>query len=92
MAECGALMDVTSLHIREPDRKKRIERAAQVWAEAAAKQADAEGWLAGDLTSAYTTKRNEWGALGPAFMHTQEYRDWTSYCRALAFRYSVDVP
>lgn len=92
MAECGALMDVTVLHTRSPDRKKRIERAAQVWAEAAGKQADIEGWIAGDLTTAYSEKRNEWASLGPAFMHTQEYRDWASYCRALALRYKVDVP
>ena len=92
MAECGALMEVTSAHIRAPDRKRRTERAARVWAKAAERQADIEGWIAGDLLMAYTARRDAWRPLGAAFMHTKEYRDWSSYCKALAFRYKVDVP
>ena len=91
MVECAALMDVASLHVSDPERLAELNRAATVWALSAAEQAKREGGLAGDLSLAFTARKRAWLEAGAGFAFSQEFRDWASYCRALAMRYDVDV-
>ncbi|WP_300031828.1 hypothetical protein [uncultured Roseobacter sp.] len=86
MVACGALYSVAAEWVSPGSAAERLTQAAEVWAAAAYTRAEREGrsdprvWVS-DL---WRSKCNDWSEKGTAYVFSQDFRDWTAYCRALA--------
>ncbi|WP_298842751.1 hypothetical protein [uncultured Roseobacter sp.] len=86
MVQCGALYSVAAEWVSEGPGQERLLHAADVWAQAAYARAehkgrtDPENWVSG----MWRSKCNGWYDHGAGYVFTQDFRDWTAYCRALA--------
>lgn len=83
MAQCAGLTHLLSEWVNDPERSYMAEYAAGVWANAAVIQAEQEG-----VSDAATYVRNfsdatyaEWEAKGQITVFSEDFKDWTAYCR-----------
>ncbi|WP_298913376.1 hypothetical protein [uncultured Roseobacter sp.] len=86
MIQCGALYTVASDRVSTFDRARRLHAAAQVWADAALAQAENErrSDTEGYVSHLWGEKCAQWSDKGALYFFSEDFRDWTSYCRALA--------
>ncbi|WP_375228288.1 hypothetical protein [Roseobacter sp. S98] len=93
MVQCGALYAVAAEWVSEGEAQQRLIRMAGVWEDAAYTRAHGEGravagaWVA----ETWRGKCNYWADKGALYVFTQDFRDWTSYCRALARHEGLDI-
>ena len=86
MVECGAIYTASAEIIRSKPKKQMLGNAAKIWRAAAvrevsaARMPDAPSYVA----LMHGEKLRQWRGKGARVALTQEYRDWTSYCRSLA--------
>ncbi|WP_159805103.1 hypothetical protein [Litoreibacter roseus] len=86
MADCAALHQNAAQWATSPDAVDRLIYAAKSWADAAFTQATQEGrGLTKDsLWELIDSKTQEWEDRGGTVFFTQDFRDWTAYCRSFA--------
>ncbi len=86
MAECAALYQNAAQWVRSDEAVEKLMFATRRWAEAAIAQADAEGIADAEnaMWAMIDRKTGEWEAKGATVFATDDFRDWTDYCRAFA--------
>ncbi len=86
MADCAAIYQNAAQWVETDEAADRLMLAATRWAEAAITQARAEGVVQAE-NSVWThidNKTDQWEEKGQTVFFSQEFRDWTQYCRAFA--------
>ena len=86
MADCAAIYQNAAQCVETDAAADRLMLAATRWAEAAITQARSEGVDQAD-NSVWThidSKTDQWEEKGQSVFFSQEFRDWTQYCRAFA--------
>jgi hypothetical protein len=93
MAECAALYSVAGDHVGTLSTAERLYEISEGWFGLAISTARAEGRRAPEahVGSAYTAKCEEWSDRGRSWAFSEEFRDWTAYCRALGKRHDLDI-
>ena len=86
MAECAALHQNAAQWVRSDEAVEKLMFATYRWAEAAITQAELEGTAdaATAMWAMINRKTVEWEVRGAAVFATDDFRDWTDYCRAFA--------
>lgn len=86
MAQCAALMQNAAQWVESDENAERLMAATRGWHKAAVARAKAEGMQDAEarMTAAMDRQTALWEAEGAAFFYTEEFRDWTSYCKAFA--------
>lgn len=93
MAQCAGLYAAMSELISRPDRKAKLDAAAQAFDAAALRQAENEGqddpeaWVTRHRVSMYDT----WAGKGAGAVFGQEFRDWTAYCYKFARNRGIEL-
>lgn len=86
MVQCAALYQNAAQWVPSDDLAAQLMDVAHIWADASLDQSALEGknitldevWVTVD---AQTTV---WEAEGAMFVFSEEFRDWTAYCKAFA--------
>lgn len=86
MVQCAALYGTASGWVQGDSHSARLQRAAGAFVIAAEAQAHEEGWTnpGAYVDEMWGYKNATWGIKGRAYVFTQDFRDWTGYCKALA--------
>ncbi|KIN70772.1 hypothetical protein Z945_3236 [Sulfitobacter noctilucae] len=86
MADCASVYQNAAQWVKTDDSADRLMSAAVSWAEAAVKQSYAEGQptTAEAVWEKIDRKTEGWEAKGHKVFFTQDFRDWTQYCRSFA--------
>ncbi|MFK7836132.1 MAG: hypothetical protein AB8B60_07920 [Sulfitobacter sp.] len=86
MADCAALYQNAAQWVNTDESADRLMFAATNWADAAIKQARAEGQLTTSdaIWQKIDSKTESWEAKGQGVFFSQDFRDWTQYCRKFA--------
>jgi hypothetical protein len=92
--QCGALYAVASGWVRDEAPRERLLIAADAFAAEAETEAGREGRAdpPGYVDVTWGAKCEEWSGKGAAYAFSQDFRDWTSYCRALAGHKGIRLP
>lgn len=93
MADCAALYQNAAQWMDTDDSADRLMHAAIQWADAAVAQATKEG-RATTLERVWEQidrKTEDWEEKGQTVFFTQEFRDWTQYCRSFAQAQGVRI-
>jgi hypothetical protein len=93
LAQCGALYALMSDWVDHPENSTRLAHASVVFAQAATLRAGTEGVADPAVASQAQAaeKRAEWVQNGKLWIFTEEFRDWTRYCRAFARDRGLDI-
>lgn len=94
MVQCGALYSVAAGWVDQDGTRDKLMDAAEAWAVSAEARAATEGRSdpAGYVESLWPVKCSAWSAKHRAYVFTGDFRDWMSYCRALAKHENVPLP
>lgn len=86
MVQCAALYGTASDWVQGDSHSARLQRAAGAFVIAAQAQAVQEGKSNPSeyVEDMWGYKNATWGVKGKAYVFTQDFRDWTGYCKALA--------
>lgn len=86
MADCAAVYQNAAQWVAEEANADKLMRATNAWADAAIAQARSEGTPEPHDTmwTRIDTKTEEWEAKGADVFFSQDFRDWTSYCKSFA--------
>lgn len=84
MADCAALFQNAAQWVQSDENSDKLMHAARTWAAAAVEQSHSEGRpVSSDVMwDKIDAKTENWEAKGPSFFLSEEFRDWTGYCRA----------
>ncbi len=90
MADCAALYQNAAQWVR-PHLVDRLMYAAVQWHGAAVSRSHSEGQPVSDdqMWDRVNAQTAIWEAEGAAFIMSQEFRDWTAYCRSFARQVNV---
>ncbi len=93
MAQCAALMQNAAQWVESDENADRLMAATRSWHKAAIARAKAEGVQEAQrrMTEVMDRQTALWEAEGAAFFYTEEFRDWTSYCKAFAKAQNIDL-
>lgn len=93
MAECAAIHQNAAQQMSSQERADKLAIVANQWADAAVTQAKVEGIRNPDeiIWEMIDTKTQEWEAKGLKAFLSQDFRDWTAYCRSFAKHTGVDI-
>ncbi|SFR55855.1 hypothetical protein [Litoreibacter janthinus] len=78
MAECAGIFKAMSEMMETQEKRDRLNGAYLNWAKASADEAGH------DMTPLISEKAEDWRSKGAKVAFTQDFRDWTKYCRSLA--------
>ena len=96
MAECAGLLSAMKEFNRQESLDNWLDQAVSIWIPAAEWQAAIEGIDASDTVSYAQThadaKRDDWVSKGRLVVLSEDFRDWTAYCRKLARAKGIDLP
>ena len=83
MADCTGLALAAAHHLQTPDRKAFAEQTAAMWIDAAIAQAKSEGRTTAEaqMAARADATRAAWLEDGVMMPFSENFRDWTSYCR-----------
>ncbi|MCX7558842.1 hypothetical protein OS190_04630 [Sulfitobacter sp. F26204] len=86
MADCASLFQNAAQWVKTDESADKLMLAATQWAEAAMAQANSEGLAvtAHAIWEKIDNKTEKWEAKGARVFFSQEFRDWTQYCRKFA--------
>lgn len=93
MAQCAALTKNAARWVTSAEANVRLMSATRLWQRAAIARAQAEGVQNAEARIADVMARQseEWEVGGAAFFYTQEFRDWSAYCREFAKAQKIDL-
>ncbi|WP_371227770.1 hypothetical protein [Roseovarius sp. 2305UL8-3] len=93
MADCAAIYRNAAQSVHSDANVDDLMGVSQRWSEASVIQARAEGLVDPQDTmhAIIDSKTKDWEAKGKAVFLTEEFRDWTKYCRSFAKHVGVDV-
>ncbi|MEM9582652.1 MAG: hypothetical protein AAGA08_06015 [Pseudomonadota bacterium] len=86
MADCGGLLLGISAFLDNPSSQDYAISSSAIWADAAAAEAGR------DMTEELHATAQDWRDRGMMVAFSQDFRDWTSYCRALAKHRGIKFP
>ncbi len=86
MANCGGLLLGIADFLEDPDSREFAIQSSAVWAAAATTEAGR------DMTPELNETAQEWRDRGWSVAFSEDFRDWTSYCRALAKHRQIKFP
>lgn len=93
MADCAAVFQNAAQWVTTDTSADELMAVAVRWADAAVRQAEQEG--AGTSEDAIweeiDAKTAEWEAKGRAVFFTQDFRDWSQYCRKFADHTGAEI-
>lgn len=94
MADCAALHQNAAQWVKTDESAQRLMQRARAWHSASIAQAQAEGIRDADtvMVRMMDDKTAAWEARGAVFFFSEEYRDWTSYCRSFARHLGLQMP
>ncbi|QJF50631.1 hypothetical protein [Roseobacter ponti] len=94
MVQCGALYTVAAGWVDRDGTREKLLDAAEAWAVSAEARAATEGRSdpAGYVDAMWPVKCSAWSQKHRAYVFTGDFRDWMSYCRALAKHENVPLP
>lgn len=94
MAECAGLIGAMEAMTETPDRADWLRQAKGRWQALAVDQAEREGLArAQDVTLTHAkAKQDEWLDKGLMLVFSQDFRDWSSYCRKLGRAKGLKLP
>ena len=86
MADCASLFQNAAQWVQTDELSDRLMYSAVQWHAAAVSQAKTEGDTISDagMWDKVDAKTEVWEAKGAGFMLTEEFRDWSSYCKSFA--------
>jgi hypothetical protein len=93
MAQCAGLFEGVRNVISKPENLAKLDAAARAFSQAAVVEARAENredpaaWVAQHQSE----MRAEWEAYGGLAAFSQDFIDWTGYCRAFADDRGIDM-
>lgn len=93
MADCAAVYQNAAQWVKTDESADKMMHAAIQWAEAAVVQARAEGTAVSTdaLWQKIDRKTEAWESKGSAVFFSQDFRDWTQYCRRFAADQGVSI-
>lgn len=93
MAQCAALTRNVAQWVTTEDAEARLMAATRLWQRAAVSRAQLEGVpdAAQQVAQVMARQSREWERGGAAFFYTQEFVDWTDYCRKFAQAQNIDL-
>ncbi len=93
MADCASLYQNAAQWVKTDESADKMMYAAIQWAEAAVIQSQAEGRdLSIDaIWQKVDGKTEKWEEKGAKVFFSQEFRDWTQYCRKFARDRGVSI-
>tara|TARA_R100000322_G_scaffold75912_9_gene47659 strand:+ start:50958 stop:51320 length:363 start_codon:yes stop_codon:yes gene_type:complete len=93
MAQCAGIYDSVARFMTDPNRQAELVHAAADWLDAARVQAVGEGVVDPEKTvhATYRVAKAEWEAKGMRIVFSQEFRDWTAYCRSFAADRGIEL-
>jgi hypothetical protein len=93
MAQCAGLYEAVRTSVSRPENLASLDAAAATFVRAALAQAQAEGQgdPAGWVRQHRDAMRADWLARGELAAFSQDFRDWTAYCRALAADHGIEL-
>ncbi|MDF3415602.1 hypothetical protein HKX54_14110 [Sulfitobacter sp. M57] len=93
MADCAAVYQNAAQWVRTDESADKLMHAAIQWAAAAVVQSRVEGVSDGSkaVWQRIDSKTEAWEAKGGAVFFSQEFRDWTRYCRSFAKARGVSI-
>lgn len=93
MVDCASVYQNAAQWVNSDESADKLMHAAIHWAEAALAQSKAEGApVSSDVIwQRIDGKTEKWEAKGGAVFFSQEYRDWTQYCRKFAKARGVSI-
>ncbi len=86
MAECAAVYQNAAQWVATDTAADKLMQASITWAEAAKTQAktEVESQSEESIWAMIDEKTSHWEAKGNKVFFSQEFRDWTQYCRSFA--------
>lgn len=86
MAQCAGIFDAMSQLVTSPENQKKVATVSAAYLDSARAQAVREGVEDPDkvVDATFTTTSDEWARKGARAVFSQDYRDWTAYCRSFA--------
>jgi len=86
MADCASIYQNAAQWVAADDLAIKLKYAANQWHAAAVSQAIAEGrpQTETQMWDKVDRQTEVWEAKGAAFIMSQEFRDWTAYCKSFA--------
>ena len=86
MAQCAALTRNAAQWVTSDESVARLMAATRLWQRAAVSRAQTEGVpnASAQVAQVMARQSREWEQGGAAFFYTQEFVDWTNYCRKFA--------
>lgn len=93
MAQCAGVYDSMTRLMPSIDRQEALARAASQYLRAARTQAAREGIAQPEKTTdaTYRETRDTWERKGARVVFSQEFRDWTTYCRSFAENRGIEL-
>ncbi|MCY4335589.1 MAG: hypothetical protein OXC60_13095 [Litoreibacter sp.] len=86
MAECAGLSFAISDYIETRERRDFVIEVANIWADEAEKLSGEE------MTDFINETADRWSEKGRFMFVQEEFKDWTSYCGALARHRKIEMP
>jgi hypothetical protein len=93
MAECSALYQNAAQWVETDVKSERLMGAMRAWYQASVAQATTEGVrnAAPVMMEMIDEKTGFWEAKGARFFLSEEFRDWTAYCRSFARAQGIET-
>lgn len=93
MADCASVYQNAAQWVRTDESAEKLMVVARRWHAAAVAQSQAEGRRISEtaMWDKIDSKTEEWEAKGAVFAFSEEFRDWTSYCRKFAKHTGVEI-
>ncbi len=93
LAQCAGLYQNAAQWVSSEESVERLMAMTRRFHAASIARAQAEGIAdpEGEMTRLMDRQTEEWEALGSPFFFSQDYRDWTSYCRKFGRSQGIDV-
>lgn len=93
MADCASVYQNAAQWVNTDESADKLMYAAVNWAEAAVVQSKAEGRATTieAIWEKIDRKTDDWEAKGQGVFFSQDFRDWTQYCRKFAKDRGVSI-
>lgn len=93
MADCASIYQNAAQWVRTDASAETLMVAARAWHAAAVVQSQSEGrgLSGGEMWDKIDRKTATWEAKGALFAFSEEFRDWTRYCRKFAKHTGVKI-
>ncbi|MBB4173429.1 hypothetical protein [Sulfitobacter noctilucicola] len=93
MADCASVYQNAAQWVRTDESADKLMQAAIQWAEAAVRQSEIEGKPTSidAVWDRIDVKTDAWEQKGSGVFFSEDFRDWTQYCRKFAKHTKVRI-